>query len=69
MRDETIHVCFFLASADATSLVTDKLESNLQELISSQDRCHIVMLFSIVVISSILHDDVLSQAALCNLYL
>ena len=29
---------YFLASADPTCLVTEKLESNLQELISSDDR-------------------------------
>jgi hypothetical protein len=59
MLDETFNVRLFLTSADPTSLVTDNLESKLQELITSEDRCCVVC----IVLISILHDDVLVEGS------
>jgi hypothetical protein len=53
--EETLDVRSFRGSADPAFLVTDKLEPNLQELISSEDTCRII--FNVVV--SIFHGDVL----------
>jgi hypothetical protein len=55
--EETLDIRSFLGSADPTFLVTDKLESNLQELISSEDACCIIL----IVMVSIFHGDVLME--------
>jgi hypothetical protein len=52
--EETLNVRSFLGSAGPTFLVTDKLESNLQELISSEDTCRIIVV-------PIFHGDVLME--------
>lgn len=59
MRYETIDVGLFLGSTDPTSLETDKLQSNLQELVSSEDRCCITF----ILVISILHDDLLMKCS------
>jgi hypothetical protein len=57
MLDKTFDIRLFLASADPTSPVTGKLESKLQELITSETRRCVVF----IVLISILHDDILVE--------
>jgi hypothetical protein len=49
----------FFTSVDPTSLVTNKLESNLQEIITSEDRRCIAF----IVVMCVLHDEILMEGS------
>jgi hypothetical protein len=43
VANKTHNICTFLGSADPTFLVPDKLETSLQDLISSEDTCQHIL--------------------------